>query len=84
MRTWQLFFDFTPTSFDTAKALLKRGLALDPDSAEANLVLLLINDHLALMRYAADTKLASEAAYALGCRAIQLDDRNEYAHWAFG
>ena len=84
MRAWHLLYDFTPESFDTAKALLERALALDPESAEANMVLSLINHHVALMGYATDTKLAMEAAYALGRRAIQLDDRNEYAHWALG
>ena len=84
MRAWHLLYDFTPKSFDTAKALLERALALDPESAEANMVLSLINHHFALMGYAADTRLAMEAAYALGRRAIHLDDRNEYAHWAFG
>ncbi len=84
MRAWHLLYDFTPKSFDTAKALLERALALDPESAEANMVLSLINHHVALMGYAADTKLAMEAAYALGRRAVQLDDRNEYAHWALG
>ncbi|MFT6076373.1 MAG: TolB-like protein/DNA-binding CsgD family transcriptional regulator [Yoonia sp.] len=84
MRAWHLLYDFTPKSFDTAKALLERALALDPESAEANMVLSLINHHVALMGFAADTMLAMEAAYALGRRAIQLDDRNEYAHWALG
>jgi tetratricopeptide (TPR) repeat protein len=48
------------------------------------MVLSLINHHVALMGFAADTTLAMEAAYALGRRATQLDDRNEYAHWAWG
>ncbi|MFC3616088.1 LuxR C-terminal-related transcriptional regulator [Lutimaribacter marinistellae] len=84
MRSWHLLYDFTPKSFDSAKTLLERALALDPESAEANMLLSLINHHVAQMGYAADTQLAMEAAYALGRRAIQLDDRNEYAHWALG
>ncbi len=31
MRAWHLLYDFTPKSFDTAKALLERALALDPE-----------------------------------------------------
>ena len=84
MRAWHLLYDFTPKSFDTAKALLERALAIDPESAEGNMVLLLINHHVARTGYAADSKLAMEAAFALGRCAIQLDDRNEYAHWALG
>lgn len=48
------------------------------------MVLPLINHHVALMGYGADATLAMEAAYALGRRVIQLDDRDEYAHRAFG
>ena len=48
------------------------------------MILSLINHHMALMGFAPDTKQAMEAAYALGRRATQLGDRNEYAHWAFG
>ena len=84
MRAWHLLYDFTPDAFVTARTLLERALALDPESAEANLVLSLINHHTALMGYASDCRATQEAAYALGRRATQLDDRNEYAHWAFG
>jgi tetratricopeptide (TPR) repeat protein len=84
MRSWPLLYDFSPESFGTAKTLLERALALDPESCEANMVLSLINHHMAFMGFAPDTKQAMEAAYALGRRATQLGDSNEYAHWAFG
>ena len=48
MRAWHLLYDFTPESFDTAKSLLDRALAHDPDSAEASLVMSLIHHHMAL------------------------------------
>ncbi len=84
MRAWHLLYDFTPDSFASAKTLLDRALAIDPESAEANMVLSLINHHIAIMGFAPDTRATMEAAYALGRRATQLNDRNEYAHWAFG
>ena len=84
MRAWHLLYDFTPDSFATAKTLLERALAIDPESAEANMVLSLINHHVALMGYASDHRATQETAYALARRAIQLDDQNEYAHWALG
>ncbi|MFD1159010.1 LuxR C-terminal-related transcriptional regulator [Roseovarius aestuarii] len=84
MRAWHLLYDFTPESFATAQALLNRALATDPQSAEANMVLSLIHHHTALMGYASDTQETMRTAYALGRRATELDDRNEYAHWAFG
>lgn len=84
MRAWHLLYDFTPESFKTAITLLERALARNPDSAEANLVLSLIHHHTALMGYATDYQSTITTAYTLGRRATQLDDRNEYAHWAFG
>ena len=84
MRSWHLLYDFTPESFAHAKTLLERALAIDPESAEANMVLSLINHHIAIMGFVAETRPAMEAAYALARRATQLDDRNEYAHWALG
>lgn len=84
MRAWHLLYDFTPEAFAAAKTLLERALALDPLSAEANMVLSLINHHMASMGFAPDSRQAMETAYALGQRATQLDDRNEYAHWALG
>lgn len=84
MRAWHLLYDFTPESFATAQTLLDRALARDPQSAEATLVLSLIHHHTALMGYAANWRETAQTAYELGRRATQLDDRNEYAHWAFG
>ncbi|SMX47907.1 LuxR C-terminal-related transcriptional regulator [Maliponia aquimaris] len=84
MRSWHLLYDFTPEAYAAAKTLLERALAIDPESAEANMVLSLINHHIALLGFAPDPAPAMEAAYALGRRATRLDDRNEYAHWALG
>jgi len=84
MRSWHLLYDFTPESYAHAKTLLERALALDPESAEANMLLSLINHHIAIMGFVPDVKPAMETAYALARRATQLDDRSEYAHWALG
>lgn len=84
MRSWHLLYDFTPEAYASAKTLLERALAIDHESAEANMVLSLINHHIAILGFVLDPRPAMEAAYALGRRATQLDDRNEYAHWALG
>lgn len=84
MRAWHLLYDFTPEAYASAKTLLERAIAIDPESAEANMVLSLINHHIAILGFAPDPIPAMEAAYALGRRATQLDGRNEYAHWALG
>lgn len=84
MRAWHLLYDFNPEAYAAAKILLERALAIDPESAEANMVLSLINHHIAILGFAPDPHPAMEAAYALAHRATRLDDRNEYAHWALG
>ncbi len=84
MRAWHLLYDFSPDSYETAKALLNRALERDPDSAEACLVLSLIYHHSALLGFAEDHAATQILARDLGRRATHLDDRNEYAHWAYG
>lgn len=84
IRSWHLLYDFTPEAYASAKTLSERALANDPQSAEANMMLSLINYHVAILGFASDPTPAMEAAYALGHRAVQLDGRNEYAHWALG
>jgi TolB-like protein/Tfp pilus assembly protein PilF len=84
MRSWHLLYDFTPEAYASAKTLLERALAIDPESAEANMVLSLVNHHIAILGFSPDPAPSMEAAYALGRRAVQLDNRNEYAHWALG
>ncbi len=84
MRAWHLLYDFTPASFAAAEALLERALARDPESAEATLVLSLIQHHTSLMGFARDFVPVMTRAHALARRATQLDTRNEYAHWALG
>jgi TolB-like protein len=84
MRAWHLLCDFTPEAFGSAKTLPERTLALYPEIARANMVLSLINHHMAVMGFASDTVQAMEAAHAFGHRAIRLADRNEYAQRVLG
>ncbi|SPF31136.1 tetratricopeptide repeat protein [Pontivivens insulae] len=84
MRSWRLLYEFTPEAYAHAKSLLERALALDPQSAEANMVLSLINHHIALLGFSEDPSPPMQAAYALARRSVALDGKNEYAHWALG
>ena len=84
MRSWHLLYDFDPESYAYAKTLLERALAIDPESAEANMILSLINHHIAILGFVPDVRPAMETAHALARRATHLDNRNEYAHWALG
>ncbi|MCV2869002.1 LuxR C-terminal-related transcriptional regulator [Defluviimonas sp. WL0002] len=84
MRSWRLLYDFTPESYASARILLKRALAMDPDSAEANMVLSLIHHHAALLGFVANPGPAMEAAHTLARCATRLDPCNEYAQWALG
>jgi len=84
MRGWQLLYDFSPESFNTARPLLEKAVAHDPNSAEAHLVLALIHYHDAIMGFANDYQTTLNTANQLALRATRLDDQNEYAHWALG
>jgi TolB-like protein/Tfp pilus assembly protein PilF len=84
MRGWQLLYDFSPESFTTAKTLLEEAIALDPNSAEAHLLLAAVHFHDALMGYVSDRQTSLSTANQLALRATRLDDQNEYAHWALG
>ncbi|WP_298914077.1 hypothetical protein [uncultured Roseobacter sp.] len=84
MRSWHLLYDFRPESYAFAKTLVERASATDPGSAEANMILSLINHHIAIMGFVPEVQPAMETAYVLARRAAQLDDRNEYTHWALG
>jgi adenylate cyclase len=84
MRAWHLLYDFTPESYEAAKALLERALARDPESAEATLVLSLIHHHVSLMGFASDYVPVMTIACDLARRATRLDGHNEYAFWALG
>lgn len=83
-RGWKLLYDFTPESFATATSLLDKALVHDPDSAEATLILSLINHHIALMMPEGDYLQTANKARDLARRAVGLDKYNEYAHWAHG
>jgi len=55
-----------------------------PASCDAHWLLAGVLIHQAFMGYAPDKKATSSEAYELAKRAITLEDRNEYAHWAMG
>jgi TolB-like protein len=84
MRGWQLLYDFSSESYKTAKTLLDKAIAHDPNSAEAHLVLSVIHYHDAILGFVKDSEASSNLAHKLALRAIRLDDQNEYAHWALG
>ena len=84
MRAWKQLYDFTPESYATAKALLEKAISLDSQSAEAHLVLSLIYHHETHMGFASGCQATQIKAHELALRAIRLDDKNEYAHWALG
>ncbi|MFT5111627.1 MAG: adenylate cyclase [Parasphingorhabdus sp.] len=84
MRGWQLLYDFSVDSYSIAKTVLEKAIKLDPESAEAHLVLSLIHHHNAFMGLTEDIQAAQKTANDLALRATRLDNQNEYAHWALG
>lgn len=84
MRAWRLIYDFKEESFDLARGLLEQALTLDPDSAEAHLMLSLVYRHEIDFAPVEDRHASMEKAYTLAKRAIELDHRNEFGYWALG
>ena len=91
VKTWdllargiKLFYEATKESLAAAETLFRRAMVSAPASCDAHLLLAGVLIHQAFMGYASDKKTTSSEAYELAKKAIALEDRNEYAHWAMG
>jgi len=91
VKTWdllargiKLFYEATKESLAAAETLFRTALGYSPSSCDAHWLLAGVLIHQAFMGYAPDKKATSSEAYELAKKAIALEDRNEYAHWAMG
>jgi len=91
VKTWdllargiKLFYEATKESLAAAETLFRRTIVSAPASCDAHWLLAGVLIHQAFMGYASDKKTTSSEAYELAKKAIVLEDRNEYAHWAMG
>ena len=83
-RSWKLFYELNKESLTAAEKLLRRAVTSDPTSCDAHHLLAGTLIHLTQMGYVADNESAISEAYELAKRAIDIDERNEYAHWILG
>ena len=91
VKTWdllargiKLFYEATKESLAAAETLFRRTIVSAPASCDAHWLLAGVLIHQAFMGYASDKKTTSSEAYELAKKAIVLEGRNEYAHWAMG
>jgi adenylate cyclase len=83
-RGWKLFYELTKESLAEAETLFRRAVASAPTSCDAHHLLANTIVHRAQMGFITDMEAAISESYSLVKRAIDLEERNEYAHWCFG
>jgi len=91
VRTWELvmhgqrlLYELTKESIASAVGVFRQALASGPNSCEAHYGLAAVLFHSAWMGFSDREDATISEAHDLIRRALILDDRNEYAHWAAG
>ena len=67
-----------------ARELLQRAIELDPKFASAHAILAIAHGLDYINRWSTSPSTSIEQAEKFATRAVALDDRNPYAHWALG
>ena len=75
---------FTREQNNQARELLQRAIELDPKFASAYAFLAVAHGLDYINRWSASPSTSVEQAEEFATRAVALDDRNPYAHWALG
>ena len=83
-RGWRRLVDLDIPAVEEAKQFAEAALRLDPRSSQAHALLSVALEHLAEMRGGPNSRQELTRARELAMTAIKLDDKDEFAHWAFG
>ena len=75
---------FTREQNSQARELLQRAIELDPKFASAHAFLAIAHGLDYINRWSTPPSTSVEHVEELATRAVALDDRNPYAHWALG
>ncbi|CAN5255124.1 BTAD domain-containing putative transcriptional regulator [soil metagenome] len=81
-RSWQRFLGLTEESLADSKALAERALALDDQSGMAHRMLAVALYHQVYMGFVPWTAEIVDEVYAHARASIELEDADEYCHWA--
>ena len=71
----------TGEKFDESEAFFRRALVIDPNSARAHVMLARLLVSRVLLRITADRNVDLAEGLAVAARAIELDDRDDMAHY---
>jgi TolB-like protein/Flp pilus assembly protein TadD len=75
------FHQFSPTDSVQAERLMRRAIDIDPTFAQAHMGLARILSNRVLFEWSDDIDASLRASYESARRAVELDDRDPYAHY---
>jgi adenylate cyclase len=84
LRGREQLWRFTREQNNQARELLQRAIELDPKFAPAYAFLAIAHGLDYINRWSTSPSISMEQAEEFATRAVALDDRNPYAHWALG
>ncbi|TIL44603.1 adenylate/guanylate cyclase domain-containing protein [Mesorhizobium sp.] len=84
LRGREQLWRYTREQNNQARELLQRAIELDPKFASAHAFLALAHGLDYINRWSTSLSMSVEQAEEFATRAVALDDRNPYAHWALG
>ena len=84
LRGREQLWRFTREQNNQARELLQRAIELDPKFAPAYAFLAVTHGLDYINRWSTSPSTSMEQAEEFATRAVALDDRNPYAHWALG
>ena len=83
-RAWRRFLDLDSAAMQEALELAEQALALDPRCSDAWALKSVAVYHIALMAMGPTVYQKVTRARDIANTAVELDDKNEFAHWALG
>ena len=83
MRAMWHFSQLTPEHHEQAAAMLRQAIALDPNLAQAHMMLARILVGRTMYGWSSDPGKDISGGYAAAARSVSLDDRDPYTHYAF-
>ena len=75
------FHQFSPTDSIQAERLMRRAIEIDPTFAQAHMGLARILSNRVLFEWSDDIDASLRASHECARRAVELDDRDPYAHY---